>query len=312
MTLSAPCKPKALRPGDLVGVCAPSGAVDPERLARGVAALEALGLRVRVPDGLAGARDLFMAGSVQRRLDELYALFGDPDVAAIACARGGAGVLQLLPRLDPERLLARSAIFVGYSDLTPLHALLNAHGRVSFHGPMVARDFADGLADLDSFRATVMGEGPPLSLAGEPLVALRAGSGEGPLAGGCLSLLASLVGTPWALRPPDGAVLFLEDWDEPPYRLERLLWQVRVAGLFEGARGVVFGEMQGCATGPDVPYRLEDVLRRALEGLDVPVALGLSSGHTTRPNLTLPLGARARLECASDSARFEVLEAAVA
>lgn len=310
--MSALRKPAALRPGDLVGVCAPSGVVDPERLARGVAALESLGLRVRVPDGLAGARDLFMAGSVQRRLEELYALCDDPDVAAIVCARGGAGALQLLPRLDPARLLAHPKVFVGYSDVTPLHVLLNAHGHVSFHGPMVARDFADGLADLDSFTAAVMGTGAPLARAGEPLVPLRAGAGEGIVVGGCVALLASLCGTPWALRPPSGAVLFLEDWDEPPYRLERLLWQLRVAGLFDGARAVVFGEMPGCFTGPDVPYSLEDVLRRALGGLDLPVAIGLPSGHTTRPNLTLPFGVRARLECGPDGARFEVLEAAVA
>lgn len=309
--MTAPRKPPALRPGDLVGVCAPSGAVDAERLQRGVVALESLGLRVRVPDGLAGARDLFMAGSVQRRLDELYALFDAPDVAAIVCARGGAGVLQLLPRLDPARLLAHPKVFVGYSDATPLHVLLNAHGRVSFHGPMVARDFAEGLADFGSFAAAAMGDGAPLVLAGEPLAPLRPGAGEGPLVGGCVSLLASLCGTPWALRPPSGAVLFLEDWDEPPYRLERLLWQLRIAGLFEDARAVVFGEMTGCATGPDVPYRLEDVLQRALAGLDLPVAVGLPSGHTTRPNLTLPFSMRARLECGDAGARFEVLERAV-
>lgn len=304
-------KPPALRPGDLVGVCAPSGVVEAEPLARGVAALEALGLRVRVPDGLAGARDLFMAGSVARRLDELYALYDDPDVTAIVCARGGAGVLQLLPHLDVRRLLARPKILVGYSDVTPLHVRLNQHGQVTFHGPMVARDFAEGLAERDSFRAAVMGEGAPLTLAGEPLAALRAGVGEGVLLGGCLSLLAALCGTPWALCPSADTLLFLEDWDEPPYRIERLLWQLRRAGLFERVRGVVFGELRGCFPGVDVPYRLEDVLQRALEGLDVPVAVGLPSGHTTRPNVTLPFGVRARLECGAGGTRFEVLEPAV-
>lgn len=304
-------KPKALRPGDLVGVCAPSGPVDPDRLQAGVAALEALGLRVRVPDGLAEARELFMAGPVQRRLDELLALFDDPEIAGIVCARGGAGALQLLARLDPARLCTRPKVFVGYSDATPLHVLLNRRGIVSFHGPMLARDFAGGLADERSFVAAVMGAEAPCALVGEPLVALHPGAGEGTLLGGCLSLLASLVGTPWALRPWTDTVLFLEDRDEPPYRLERLLWQLRVAGFFERAQGVVFGEMQGCNTGPGAPYRLEDVLRRALDGLDLPIAMGLSSGHTTRPNLTLPLGVRARLDCDDSEARFEVLEPAV-
>lgn len=305
-------RPKALREGDLVGVCAPSGAVDAERLASGVRALEGLGLRVRVPRDLALARDLFMAGSVERRLDELYALVEDPEVAAVVCARGGAGVLQLLPHLDLARLSARPLIFVGYSDITPLHVLLQQRGGVSFHGPMVVRDFAEGLADLGSFRAVLMGEGPPPALEGAPLVPLVDGAAEGRLMGGCVSLLASLCGTPWQLRPADDTLLFLEDWDEPPYRLERLLWQLRVAGLFARARGVVFGELPGCATPAGVPYALADVLRRALEGLGVPVALGLPSGHTTRPNLTLPFGVRARLECGPDLARFEVLESAVA
>ncbi len=303
-------KPNALRPGDLVALCAPSGAVDDRRVAAGVSALEALGLRVEVPAGLL-ARDLFMAGSVARRVDELHALLDDPDVAGLVCVRGGAGALQLLAQLDLVSRAARPKIFVGYSDVTPLHLALQAQGWVTFHGPMLVRDFASGLADLDSFRAVLMGEGSPGLYSGEPLVALCDGEAEGVLLGGCLTLLASLVGTPWALRPGHDTLLFLEDWNEPPYRLERLLWQLRASGLFERVRGVIFGEMLGCATGPNVPFSLEDVLKRALEGLDLPVAFGLSSGHTLRPNLSLPLGVRARLFCAPGSVRLEVLEAGV-
>jgi muramoyltetrapeptide carboxypeptidase len=304
-----PRKPSALRPGDLVGVCAPSGAVDTARLHAGVAALEDLGLRVRVPEGLAEARDLFMAGSVARRVAELHALLDDPEVAGIVCARGGAGALQLLGTLELDTRAARPKAFIGYSDITPLHLALQQRGWVTFHGPMLARDFAEGLADVDSFRAAVM-DGAPQAFTGEPLRTLRPGAAEGVLRGGCLTLLASLLGTPWAPRFPPGTLLFLEDWDEAPYRLERLLWQLRAGGLFMGVTGVVFGEMQGCFTGPGVPYDLDAVLRRALEGLRVPIALGLSSGHTTRPNLTLPLGVAARLTC-GDEARLELPEPGV-
>lgn len=302
-------KPKALRRGDLVGVCAPSGAVDATRLAEGVRALEKLGLRVRVPPGLPEARDLFMAGGVTRRVDELHALLDDPDVAAIVCARGGAGALQLLPALDLAARAARPKVFVGYSDITPLQLALQRLGWVTFHGPMLARDFGDGLADLDSFRAAVM-RGAPQAFEGEPLRPLRPGAAQGVLRGGCLTLLASLCGTPWAPRFDDDTLLFIEDWDEPPYRLERLLWQLRAAGAFERPRGVVFGEMQRCAAPAGLPYHLEDVLLRALDGLDAPIAIGLPSGHTTRPNLTLPLGVAARLTC-GETARLELPEPGV-
>jgi muramoyltetrapeptide carboxypeptidase len=125
-------------------------------------------------------------------------------------------------------------------------------------------------------------------------------------------MLAATAGTPWApRRRAEPAILFLEDVDEKPYRVDRLLRQLRAAGMLEGAKGVVFGDMKGCAPGIDDDYALEDVLLEALAGLDVPVAIGVSSGHTPHPNVTLPLGARARLECAGGEARFSVLEASV-
>ncbi len=303
-------KPPALRPGDLVGLCAPSGVVDADSLAAGVAALEALGLRARVAEDMPLARDLFMAGSVARRVAELHALLDDPEVAGIVCVRGGAGALQLLGRLDVAARAARPKVLLGYSDVTALHVAFGAAGWVTFHGPMLSRDFATGLADLDSFRAVVMGEDVPGPAIG-PFATLRDGTAEGRLSGGCLSLLAALAGTPWALRPQADTLLFIEDWNEAPYRLERMLWQLRASGLLAHARGVVFGEMLGCDARPGADYRLEDVLSRALEGLGVPVAFGLSSGHTRRPNRTLALGARARLTCAPDGAWLEPLEAGV-
>jgi muramoyltetrapeptide carboxypeptidase len=280
-------------------------------LEKGVGALRDLGFEVRVPETLLDRRT-FTAGSATRRHDELQSLFADRDVAGIVCARGGAGAAQLLAGLDPALFRAHPKVFVGYSDVTFLHLLLHRGGLVTFHGPMVAREWADGGVHLDSFRAAVMGEGAPYVTETDELEPLRNGTGLGTLRGGCLSILAAAAGTPWAFRPdPEGTILFLEDVDERPYRIDRLLFQLRASGAFEGVRGIVLGDMKGCSPSAGDDYRLEDVVREALAGLDAPIALGLSSGHTTLPNVTLPLGVRARLVCDGGAAGLEILEAAV-
>ena len=143
------------------------------------------------------------------------------------------------------------------------------------------------------------------------LVALRPGVAEGRLRGGCLSILAASVGTPWApVADEEGTLLLLEDVDEPPYRVERLLLQLRQAGALAGVKGIVFGEMKGCGPDTGAGYTLEQVILGALEGLELPIALGLSSGHTRGPNVTVPLGVRGRLE-SGETVRFCVLEPGV-
>jgi len=307
-------KPRALKRGDVVGVAAPAGPVDEERLHRGVAELERLGFAVRVAEGVL-ERKGFTAGSVDNRLRQLHELFADPAVAAIVCARGGAGTIQLLPGLDRDLLGANPKPLVGYSDITLLHLEMERLGIVSLHGPMVARELADGEAayDFGSLWHGLTGEGEPYASAPDDLVALAEGTGEGVLRGGCLSLLAASAGTPWAPRRLDEpTILFLEDVDEKPYRSDRMLRQLRASGALQGVSGVIFGDMKGCAPGFDEAYRLEEILLEALEGLEVPSALGLSSGHTPHPNVTLPFGVRARLECLGEEASFAVLEAPVA
>jgi muramoyltetrapeptide carboxypeptidase len=295
----------------VVGVCAPAGAVDPARLDKGMAALRGLGFEVRASEGLR-ARSRFAAGDVERRLAELQGLFEDDAVAGIVCARGGAGAGWLLPRLDAELLRAHPKVFVGYSDITLLHLYLNRLGLVTFHGPMAAYELASGAYDRASFLGAVTGEGHPYASEADDLVSLRPGRAEGVLRGGCLSLLAAAAGTPWALRAGgEPTLLFLEDADEKPYRIDRLLMQLRLSGALDGVVGMVFGDMKGCAPALDADYSLEDVILEALGGLEVPIALGLSSGHTTHPLVTLPFGVRARLVCGADDGRFEVLETAV-
>jgi muramoyltetrapeptide carboxypeptidase len=306
-----PFRPRALRPGDLVGVCAPSGAVGREAALRGVAALRALGFEVRFSESMFDRR-FFTAGPAEGRLQELHALFADDAVAGIVCARGGAGAAALLAGLDPALIRAHPKVFVGYSDVTFLHLFLHRLGLVTVHGPMVARDLADGSYDALSLRSAISGEGPLFAAQGAPLRPLRPGVAEGRLRGGCLSILAAAAGTPWSLVPDDeGTILFLEDIDERPYRIDRMLFQLRASGGFEGVKGVVFGEMKGCAAFQSDGYSLEEVLLEALTGLDVPIAIGMPSGHTAGTGVSLPLGVRAHLRCDGNEARFEVLEAAV-
>ncbi|HMK93251.1 MAG TPA: LD-carboxypeptidase [Thermoleophilia bacterium] len=302
-------RPPALARGELVGVCAPSGPVAPERLQQGVAELRGLGFDVRVPEGLL-ERERFTAGSPERRRAELLSLFDDAEVRAVFCARGGAGAVQLLPGLDFRRLAATPKLFIGYSDVGFLQLGFAVHGLVTLHGPMVARDLSTRAYDRDSLWHALTGEGPPYASQEDELMPLRAGAGEGRLLGGCLSILAAAAGTPWALRCQEPSILLLEDVDEPPYRIDRMLRQLRFSGAFENVAGVVFGDMKGCTPPIDADFALEDVILDALAGVEVPIALGLSSGHTSSPNLTLPLGVRARLRCDA-AAAFEVLEPAV-
>jgi len=297
----------------VIGVAAPAGPVDEARLRLGTAELERLGFAVRVAKGVL-ERKGFTAGSIDTRIEQLHDLFADSTVAAVACARGGAGALQLLPHLDRDLLQSHPKLLLGYSDVTLLHLEMERLGIVSLHGPMVARELADGADAYDhaSLWHGLTGAGAPYASEPDDLVSLAGGKGEGVLRGGCLSLLAAAAGTPWALRSTDEpTLLFIEDADEKPYRIDRMLRQLRASGALQGVTGIVFGDMKGCTPSFHEEYRLEDVLLEALEGLDVPIALGLSSGHTTHPNLTLPFGVRARLECWGGEARFTVLEASV-
>jgi muramoyltetrapeptide carboxypeptidase len=303
-------RPPALSPGGLIGICAPAGPVEEEALQRGVAELTSLGFRTRVLEGTR-RRTRFTAGSVEERAADLVTLFRDREVGAVMCARGGAGAGWLLPRLDPRVLRDAPKPLVGYSDVTYLHLLFNQLGIVSLHGPMAAVDLSRGLYDRDSLRVALTGQGALYASAADDLVPLRKGEGEGRLRGGCLSILAAAAGTDWALAPAgEDTILFLEDVDEPPYRIDRMLLQLRESDALAGVRGIVFGDMKGCSPSVSADYGLEDVILGALAGLEVPIALGLSSGHATGAGVTLPLGVRARLVCDQEGS-FEVLEPAV-
>lgn len=281
---------------------APAAAVDGRSLARGVRVLESLGYSVRVAPE-AGARDGYLAGHDAIRARSLLSALGDSKIRAVFFARAGYGSARLLPYL--EKALARSApkILIGYSDATAiLSVLATRHRWVTFHGPMVATDLADLVErDRRALRDLLAGLPPrPIRLG----ATLRAGVGEGRLVGGCLSILVSLLGTPYALDPR-GAVLFLEDHQEKPYRLDRMLTQLRQSGMLSRLKGLVFGEMPDCGGARAVRRVIADVT----SGLRIPIAMGLPSGHG-RGKTTLPLGARVRLDTRRH--RLELLEPVVA
>ncbi len=293
----AKLKPGPFCPGDTLGIVAPASNFVRAELDAGCEALRGMGYKV-VFDESIFERDLFFAGSAKRRARELEQMFVRDDVNAILCARGGYGANYLLPLLDVAKIAAHPKIFVGYSDITSLMTYLyDVAGLVTFHGPMVAKDFAklDG-ADPGSWAAALAGSDPDHNFAADSdIKALAPGSAEGALYGGCLSMLAASLGTPYEIQT-EGAILFLEDVATKPYQIDRMLMQLRLADKLAGVRGIVFGEMLDCAQPGNRSVALEEVVMRVVAGLGVPVAYGLRSGHVSRANVTLPLGAAARLD----------------
>ena len=287
-------RPPRLRPGARIGVAAVSGPADPERLAAGVRSLEALGYSVALADNV-GERDGFLAGSDDARAAGYRKLLMDPSVDAIFFARGGYGASRILSRLDAAEIAAHPKIHLGGSDLTALFAYIARAGDlVTFYGPMVAVEMASG-GTLDW--EPVLSGATPASHGFGPGDVLRGGAVQGPLVGGCLSLLASLAGTPEAIRAA-GSVLFWEDVGEERYRLDRLLTQLERSGTLDDLLGMVIGSVvPGRGESPDA---VRDYLRGRFRGAPFPVAMGLPAGHLDAPR-TLPLGLPARLSLTEDA-----------
>ena len=302
-------KPPELRKGDKVGIVAPASNIKRELLEAGCDGLRRLGYEPFYLDSILD-RDLYFAGSVERRARELEEMFTRNDVRAIVCARGGYGSNYLLPMIDIRKIAAHPKIFVGYSDLTTLLTWFTDQAKlVTFHGPMVAKDFAlsDGV-DLTSWQNAVSGEVEWEIGEGSGAKPLVAGEAEGILYGGCLSMLVAARGTPYDIQT-DGTILFIEDVAAKPFQIDRMLMQLKLAGKLKGVRGIVFGEMMDCQQSPSQDYTLEEVVLRVVGDLGIPVAFGLRSGHVSRANITLPFGVRARLEVGS-SVTLTILEAA--
>jgi muramoyltetrapeptide carboxypeptidase len=283
-------KPAMLRPGDLIGVVAPAGATEAAAVTAGVSLLENAGYSVRLGDSVF-KRMGFLAGNDSERAADLLGMFGDRDVKAILAARGGYGSGRLLPHLDIEVIRQNPKIFVGYSDLTFLlsHMLQRAE-LVAFHGPMVA-----GLGAIPRAAGALLsflsGDRVGWNLAAREII--QPGTAEGVMVGGCLSVIVSTLGTPYEAETKD-RLLFLEDVNEKPYRIDRMLTQLRQAGKLAGVAGVMFGEMHGCVADANEAVTVRDVIRQTFANDPYPVVFGLPTGHGTGA-ATLPLGIRARL-----------------
>jgi muramoyltetrapeptide carboxypeptidase len=302
-------KPEALRPGDTIGVIAPAGSVDPAELGQGVDRLKGMGFRVVLGESVA-KRLRYLAGSDRERAADLNRMFSNPEIAAILCARGGYGTSRIIPYLDQDAIAQHPKIVIGSSDVTLLLNHLRQHfGLVTFHGPMVAPNFGKQPSSLTDawFRKILVeaqGEGP---IAVDGVKGLRGGQAEGPLVGGCLTMLCSTLGTPYEIQT-DGAILLLEDIDEAPYRIDRMLTQLKAASKFKNARGVIFGTMPGCQPPSPSAYVLEDVICDVLADQTIPILYGFPTGHGGE-QVTLPLGIPVRID--GSTAAVTLLESAV-
>jgi muramoyltetrapeptide carboxypeptidase len=307
-------KPPALRHGDTVGIVAPASNIKRELLEQGCEALRRLGYNPFYFDSIL-EKDLYFAGNLERRARELQEMFTREDVGAIVCARGGYGANYLLNALNLQKIASNPKIFVGYSDITTLLTwFVDSGGFVTFHGPMITKDFAreDGV-DLVSLEAALTGLSQwELDLRGDSgLKGLMDGEAEGVLYGGCLSMLAASLGTAYEIRTP-GTILFIEDIATKPYQIDRMLMQLKLAGKLNEVRGIIFGEMLDCLQSADQDYSLEEVTVRVIGELGIPAAFGLRSGHVSRSNITLPMGVRAALKVRGKDVSLRFLEAATA
>ena len=314
-------KPRALRAGDTVGLITPSTYVsDPDRLQLAVRTAEYFGLKPKLGRNV-GKRAGYLGGSAEERLEDLHAMFSDPEVKAVFAIRGGYGSEQLLDRIDYDLIRRNPKVFVGYSDITALHLAIHQRtGLVTFHGPILLASFTEytqAWFRKALFSTEPLGEvsNPPETNRLRPAHSLRTvrpGKARGRLTGGNLSLIATTMGTPFEIETR-GRILFVEDVDEQPYSIDRMLTQLRLAGKLQAAAGVVFGECQGCRPRDFQPsfestFSFGEVLDSSFSGLAAPVLSGLAVGHTD-DQLTLPLGVMASLD--SEKQQLVIEEAGV-
>lgn len=310
--LAAPAvlKGRALRPGGTIGIAAPASPVSESVLSRGTAALEARGFRVKLGAHVREACGFF-AGTAEQRAEDINALFADPEVDAILCAKGGYGTAAILDLLDYGTIAGHPKQLIGYSDITGLEtAIWQKTGLITINGPMLRslrgedsyteENFFRGITTLRPMGAVVPPEGE--------LAALCPGRVSGRIVGGNLTLIASLAGTPYELKG-DGCILVLEEVGEKSYRIDRMLRQLSQNGLFSRIAGLVWGDFYEC-TADDGDFTVEEVLRHWSEAVGKPSLSGLPMGHRLEATAYLPIGAMAQIEAGEDGrALFTVTEA---
>jgi len=302
-------KPPRLRRGDVIGICAPASPPTPaEDVGKGIQYLERLGYRVEVGRNVF-KRHGYLAGTDRGRADDLNTFFSNPGIRAIFIARGGYGAHRILPLLDYSLIRRNPKILVGYSDITAIQfAILAKAGVITFSGPMVAADMSGGLSGAaeELFWRWMTSPAAPPPVTGEQLFTSRAGtrtSAEGRLIGGNLSLISALLGTeyfPSLYRP----VYLLEEIGERPYRIDRMLTHMKIAGVLDRAAGVAFGRFIDCRPEQGKPsLSLEQIIQNTFHGSRYPVIPGFQYGHC-RGSISFPQGVRVRCEARPMKLRF--------
>lgn len=294
-----------LRHGSRVAVVSPASAAKTKLVEAGVERLLRFGYRPMVMPHALSRGPLYYAGTAEERASDLESAFADREIEGVLCTRGGWGSAELLPLLGSEVVRANPKVFVGYSDHTSLHAWMwNEFRMQTFYAPMVAADWSkeEGV-DERTWRAAIEGNGVWSVEAEDGLRSLRDGEAAGRLLGGCLSILAEGLGTPWALRIEEPCVLFLEDIGTKPYQWDRMLQHLRFAGMLKNVRGIVLGDMSACGE-PEEKGLLEAACLHGLREFVGPVAVGLRCGHVENGNRSLPLGAEVALRCDGEAVRL--------
>lgn len=320
-TATALIRPKALSPGDTVGLITPATEVpDPDRLALAERTINYFKLRLKRGRNV-GKRFGNYRESIAARLDDLHTMFRDPEVKGVFCIRGGYASAQLLDSIDYDLIRRNPKVFLGYSDITAMHLAIQKRARlVTFHGPIVLSRFTN--YTQQHFRKALFETAPIGKVTNPPdsdelrpihtLRTVRAGRATGQLIGGNLSLISTTLGTPYEIDTR-GRILFLEDVEEQAYSIDRMLTQLRLAGKFADAVGVIWGECSDCgprAFQPSLvlPFSVGEVIDNILGDLKIPVLSGLTIGHTS-DQLTLPLGVMATLDATAGT--LEITESGV-
>jgi muramoyltetrapeptide carboxypeptidase len=283
--------------GDRIAVVAPAGPFDQEKFEAGLAVIRGWGLEpVLAPH--VGARNGHLAGKDVQRSEDLKACLADPDLKAIICARGGYGCLRLLPLMETVDFGGAAKWLIGFSDITALHHYFNTSGWATLHGPMVTTLASADAVSRDLLWAILRGA-RDISLQYTLGDLLLPGRGRGPVVGGNLATLCHLLGTPY--QPNfSGCLLFMEDVGEAPYRIDRMLTQMALAGCFRGLAGVVLGQFTDCG-----PWEvIRDLFYERFAPYGVPLVAGLAAGHAS-PNLALPLGLEATLDAGALSLIYD-------
>jgi muramoyltetrapeptide carboxypeptidase len=289
-------KPRALKPGDRVAVVSPASPFAREEFDHGLVEIRRLGFEPVYEDDVFAKSRGYLSGEPALRAAAFARHWQDDAVAALIAVRGGYGSVHLLPLIADMLRSARPKLFIGYSDNTTLLSWLTCQcGVPALHGPMIDRRISRGATAYDesSFLALLQG-GEGLTLAPDGLTVLNGGEAAGVLFGGTITQLTASLGTPYAFDPPAGCVLFLEDVNERPYRLDRMLTQLRLSGILGRARALVFGEMRGCDEDGGM-LLARDTVRDLVRDFPGPVLFGFPSGHTLGPCWTLPFGVRVRV-----------------